>query len=76
MSGPRVTVHTARRAYTCRATHWSPGGWSEARAYDGGPIPADHRTSIRPGQRYAQWQQYGETQRCCAACARAAGLMP
>lgn len=82
MSG-KVKVSRAGRAYECRAQYWDtnlPGvgiidRWRAGRPFDGGPVPADHTASIAPGTLYVQWQRYGETQRMCEACGRAAGLI-
>lgn len=76
MSQRRHQVKRARRAYPCKATNWSIGRWREGRGWDGGRVPPDHTPEIAPGALYVQWQQYGEPQRCCEPCARAAGLLP
>jgi hypothetical protein len=77
MSALRIV--TARRAWTCRTINWRPDTGSLStprRVLDGGPVPADHTPEIQPGERHVHFEMYGEKQRMCEGCARAAGVMP
>lgn len=76
---PKVKVSTARREWPCQPAVDIAG--HRSRLWDNGPLPPEHdpRTGfgrIMPGEQYVQWQQWGETQRICVHCARAAGLLP
>ncbi len=74
----KIRIATARRAWECRTMNWHPEIGTvngPRRVLDGGDVPADHTHQIAPGSRFVQFQMYGETQRMCEACARAAGVL-